>query len=105
MKTYKAPDNSLHFLDDDSYQHLLPAGSVPISDEEADALSPKPDPRAERMAAIDAEIIALETKAHRPTRDALAALATQQVVDVRDAEKIVEITKAIQNLRDERRLL
>ena len=32
---YKAPDNSLHFLDDNSFVHLLPAGSVPISDAEA----------------------------------------------------------------------
>jgi len=39
---YKAPDNSLHFLDDDSFVHLLPAGSVPITDAEADALRPKP---------------------------------------------------------------
>ena len=35
---YKAPDNSLHFLDDDAYAHLLPEGSVQITDEEAEAL-------------------------------------------------------------------
>jgi hypothetical protein len=39
---YKAPDNSIHFLDDDSFVHLLPAGSVQITDEEAEALRPKP---------------------------------------------------------------
>lgn len=39
---YKAPDNSLHFLDDDSFSHLLPAGSIAITDEEAEALCPKP---------------------------------------------------------------
>jgi len=39
---YKAPDNSLHFLDDDAFVHLLPAGSVPITDEEAEALKPVP---------------------------------------------------------------
>lgn len=38
---YKAPDNSLHFLDDASFTHLLPAGSVSISDAEAEALRPK----------------------------------------------------------------
>ena len=38
---YKAPDNSIHYLDDDSFAHLLPAGSVPISDTEAEALRPK----------------------------------------------------------------
>ena len=39
---YKAPDNSLHFLDDDSFAHLLPAGSVPITAQEAEALRPIP---------------------------------------------------------------
>ena len=39
---YKAPDNSLHFLDDDTYAHLLPEGSVQITDEEAEALRPQP---------------------------------------------------------------
>jgi hypothetical protein len=39
---YKSPDNSLHFLDDDSFAHLLPAGSVAITDAEAEALRPKP---------------------------------------------------------------
>ena len=32
---YKAPNNSLHFLDDNAFAHLLPAGSVQITDEEA----------------------------------------------------------------------
>lgn len=39
---YKAPNNSLHFLDDDAYAHLLPEGSVQITDEEAEALRPQP---------------------------------------------------------------
>ena len=39
---YKAPDNSVHFLDSAEFEHLLPAGSVTITDEEADALLPKP---------------------------------------------------------------
>jgi hypothetical protein len=37
---YKAPDNSLHFLDSAKYEYLLPAGSVQITDEEAEALRP-----------------------------------------------------------------
>lgn len=46
---YKAPDNSLHFLDSAEYEYLLPAGSVAITDEEAEALRPVPqvDPKAE----------------------------------------------------------
>jgi hypothetical protein len=39
---YKAPNNSLHFLNSTDYEYLLPAGSVPITDEEAEALRPQP---------------------------------------------------------------
>ena len=53
---YKAPDNSLHFLDDDSFAHLLPAGSVPITEQEAEALRPVPQPPtvAQQLDALDA---------------------------------------------------
>lgn len=40
---YKAPDNSLHFIDPE-YAHLLPSGCVPITPEEAEALRPVPPP-------------------------------------------------------------
>lgn len=39
---YKAPDNSLHFLDSADHEHLLPRGSVQITDVEAEALRPAP---------------------------------------------------------------
>jgi hypothetical protein len=39
---YKAPNNSLHFLNSTDHEYLLPAGSVPITDEEAEALRPQP---------------------------------------------------------------
>ena len=39
---YKTPDNSLHFLDSAEFEHLLPEGSVQITDEEAEALRPQP---------------------------------------------------------------
>ena len=42
MQNYKAPDNSVHFLDSTEFEYLLPSGSVPITDEEAEALRPKP---------------------------------------------------------------
>jgi hypothetical protein len=42
MPHYKAPDNSVHFLDDAAFEQLLPASSVPITDEEADAIRPQP---------------------------------------------------------------
>jgi len=38
---YKAPDNSLHFIEPE-FAQLLPAGSVPITDAEAEALRTKP---------------------------------------------------------------
>lgn len=37
MKTYKDPAGKLHAIDA-QYEYMLPAGSVQISDEEADAL-------------------------------------------------------------------
>lgn len=40
---YKAPDNSLHFIDPE-FAHLLPSGCVPITPEEAEALRPVPPP-------------------------------------------------------------
>jgi hypothetical protein len=39
---YKAPDNSIHFLESTDYEHRLPAGSVQITDAEAEELRPKP---------------------------------------------------------------
>jgi hypothetical protein len=38
MMHYKAPDNSLHCIDEE-FCYLLPIGSVPVSDSEALALS------------------------------------------------------------------
>ena len=42
MPHYKDTDNALHWLDDAQYEHLLPAGSVQITDDEAESLRPKP---------------------------------------------------------------
>ena len=36
---YKAPDNSLHFIEPE-YAHLLPSGSVQITEAQAEALRP-----------------------------------------------------------------
>jgi len=43
MAYYKAPDNSVHFIEPE-FADLLPAGSVEITEEEAQALRPKPAP-------------------------------------------------------------
>lgn len=60
---YKSPDNSIHFIEPE-FAHLLPAGSVPITDEEAEALRPVPplppiqpiSPRQIRMALTRANL-------------------------------------------------
>jgi hypothetical protein len=52
MPHYKAPDNSIHFLDSADYEYLLPTGSIQITDEEAEALRPVYTPTyAEKRAA------------------------------------------------------
>ena len=43
MQHYKAPDNSLHFIEPE-FARLLPAGCVAITEEEAEALRPVPPP-------------------------------------------------------------
>jgi hypothetical protein len=52
---YKSPDNSVHFLDDDSFAHLLPIGSIQITDEEAATI----------RAATQAEVQATKTYAQK----------------------------------------
>jgi hypothetical protein len=42
---YKALDNSLHVIEPE-FAHLLPAGCVPITEQEAEALRPMPDAAA-----------------------------------------------------------
>ena len=53
---YKAPDNSLHFIEPE-FAHMLPAGSVQITPEEAEALRPVPPaPTAQDLLAkLDAD--------------------------------------------------
>jgi hypothetical protein len=38
MPHYKSPDNAVHFIESADFEHLLPAGSLQVSDEEAEAL-------------------------------------------------------------------
>lgn len=40
MPHYKDTKNKLHWIDDASFAHYLPTGSVEITDEEAEALRP-----------------------------------------------------------------
>ena len=42
MPHYKAPNNSVHFLDSTEHEDYLPAGCIQITDAEAAALVPQP---------------------------------------------------------------
>jgi hypothetical protein len=42
MPHYKDTENKLHWLDSAEYESYLPAGSVQITNEEADTLRPQP---------------------------------------------------------------
>lgn len=58
MPHYKDQNNQLHYLDSTTFEYLLPAGCVAISDAEADALRAAaitlPDSAAAKTAAINA---------------------------------------------------
>ena len=73
---YKAPDNSVHFLDSVAFEHLLPAGSVPITDAEAEALQPKPG-LADFKAAAIAQVRAMRV----PVFATLAGIQSQALAN------------------------
>lgn len=58
---YKAPNNSIHRLDSAEFEHLLPAGSVQITDDEAEALRIAALPVVDPATAIAAKLVALRT--------------------------------------------
>lgn len=51
MPNYKSPDNKVHYLDDEQFGHLLPVGSVQITEEEAEELNAPPPETAEQIIA------------------------------------------------------
>jgi hypothetical protein len=61
MSYYKAPDNSLHFIEPD-FAHMLPAGSVPITEAEAAAI----------------RIASTPVQAHLSPQEQIAALEQEQ---------------------------
>jgi len=78
---YKAPDNSLHFLDEDGFAHLLPTGSSQITDEEAEELRPKPPAPTvqDKLNALDAK----HTLTQRNLRETIMLMneAFKQITD------------------------
>lgn len=44
MPYYKSPDNKLHFLDSETFEHLLPQSAMRISDDEAASIQARETP-------------------------------------------------------------
>jgi hypothetical protein len=88
---YKAKDNSLYFLSDEDiangWASTLPAGSVQITDDEAQAIreQAKAGNRAQTIAARLAEIDALSVRALRAT---VAAQGKGRPVPAYDLDKL-----------------
>jgi hypothetical protein len=79
MPFYRDTNNKLHFLDDVEYEHLLPAGSVPISDAEAAAMqAPTPEEvQARTQAALTDAIQAhLDATARSRNYDGILSLCS-----------------------------
>jgi hypothetical protein len=53
MPHYKDTENKLHWIDDASFAHYLPTGSVEITDEEAEALRPVHTPTYAELRAAE----------------------------------------------------
>lgn len=68
---YKSPDNKLHWLDDDSFAHLLPAGSIPITESDVNTI------RAEERIAAQAALTYAQKRAaeYPPMTDYLDGIA------------------------------
>lgn len=97
---YKAPDNSIHFIEPE-FAHLLPAGCVKITEEEAQALQPKPDLKAQRRAEISAALAKIDSDSARPARAVAVALAAGQPAPAFDLTKLKTMETQAAALRTE----
>lgn len=108
MPHFKDRNNNLHFLDDASFIHLLPEGSIEITDEEAEALrQPPPETPEQILANLKAlkqsEIDQLEATLFmtRGEREAwliqMETIATQQSVSL---EVLYQVNPFYKKLKD-----
>lgn len=78
MPKYKDQQNNVHHLDDESFSHLLPAGCVQITEEEAVILSaPAPEPEKTKAKRQISEI-ERETLMNRAVREFMLLTAEAQ---------------------------
>ena len=105
MKTYKAPDNSLHVIEPE-FDHLLPAGCIAITEEEAEAIRIASIP-VPSVAQLRLETIAKARAMRLPIMQVLDGMQASALVNgatVADAGQTVPLAAAIearkQALRD-----
>lgn len=107
MHYYKDTENQVHYLDDASYSHLLPSGSVEITAEAATALQQPTaaDMAAARIADIDARLAEIDQLSARPARQAAFALLSGSAVDRYVTDKLAALEAEAVELRAERKEL
>ena len=76
---YKSLDGKLHILDGAVFEHLLPVGSILISDAEAEAIRIAAIPPVDKKAVLLAQIATLDPIDQlRPMRDFLLQIAVKE---------------------------
>ncbi len=89
---YKTPDNELHFIEPE-FAYLLPAGSVPASEEDVQRLQPKPDPKLPILEKI------LELECQVTPRRIREAILTGDISFIADIEsQIQDLRKSLTKL-------
>lgn len=98
MQAYKAPDNSLHYIDS-AYEHLLPVGCVRITDAEADSIRMSMAPVV-ALEEVKEQAKAMVRAARKPVFYTLAGMQSEALAmgDGTTATAIVAIQQALRDL-------
>lgn len=98
MPHFKDTQNNLHFLDDASFSHLLPAGCVEITQAEADVILNPPktlaELNAESNSIILTKIAELEAQQARPIREIALGDTTYAVTKLQSLNNQIAALRA-----------
>lgn len=95
MPHYKDTNNNLHFIDDASFAHYLPSGSIEINDEEANQIRIKNLPKANRANEIKAELNRIDSESIRALRALLIPSTMQNEFDIRKLQSLEQQAAAL----------
>lgn len=98
MPHYKDTNNSLHFIDDANFIHLLPSGCVEITDEEANQIQIQNVPKANRANEIKAELNRIDSESIRALR---ALLIPSEMLNDFEIRKLQSLEQQAAALRAE----